>query len=87
MLGCTTPGLEPALTPAQPPAPQWTLASGTPSHTQGLIYGAFEQCLYHRTPRLGFLFKRVYYLCVEIAAQPQAHLGLISATAMLVALV
>lgn len=81
------PALEPALTPAQPPAPQQPLGSGSPSPTQGLIYEAFEHCLYHQTPQPGFLFKHVNYLCIEIAAQPQAHLGLISAAVMLVALI
>ena len=80
-------GLEPALTPAQPPAPQQPLGLGSPSPTQGLIYRAFEHCLYHQTPQLGFLLKCVNYLCIAIAAQPQAHLGLISAVVMLVALV
>lgn len=80
-------GLEPSPTPAQPPAPRQPLGLGSPSPTQGLIYGVFEHCLYHQTPRLGFLFKCVNYLCIEIAAQPQAHLGFISAVVMLVALV
>lgn len=79
--------LDLALTSAQSPAPRQTLGLGIPSPTQGLICGAFEHCLYHQTPQLGFLFKCVNCSCTEIAAQPQAHLGLISAMVMLVALI
>lgn len=45
----------------------WSQPLPLPSPIQGLIYRAFECCLYHQTPQLSFLFKCVNYLCVETA--------------------
>lgn len=69
-------GLKLALTPFQLPVlPKQPSGLGCRSPTPELIYGAFEHCFYHQAPWLGILFTHADYSRVEIAAQPQPHLG------------